>query len=382
MLRKKIWAAVCLTGFCVNISFALELQPGFNVQGRLTNADGSPRTESSVSMMFSVYKNSADETPVWVKTVDAPLTNGDFQVLLEGVGDGAWPSIENAVRDFPGAYVEIKVGEEAPMTPRLPLVKSAFTSTDRVFSNIDVLIHSETGNISLKTGDTEKVVVLNNGNVGIGTSSPDAKLTIAGGVKIVNGSEGDGKILTSDAVGNATWKPVPASGGSGGGSAGPNVVSDIHEDDNDGSGTDFCTNSEVVVAEIDAVKLTEGRPFVINAYASVELSGYDFGASGQTTAAASPWVTMYIKKDELIALSPQYNWSGAYTSHQSGQTTGGVTVDYGFTPSIVYSGVATDGDPHKYTLVLHTQGLCGTSSNRRFNGSAFYYARGMVITGY
>lgn len=55
-----------------------------------------------------------------------------------------------------------------------------------------------------------------NGNIGIGTSTPSAKLDIAGNLKIVDGTQGSGKVLTSDANGLASWQ-MP-SGGSGGSS--------------------------------------------------------------------------------------------------------------------------------------------------------------------
>jgi hypothetical protein len=46
------------------------------------------------------------------------------------------------------------------------------------------------------------------GNIGIGTTTPDTKLHIAGAVKIVDGSQAAGKILTSDANGLASWQPA------------------------------------------------------------------------------------------------------------------------------------------------------------------------------
>lgn len=48
------------------------------------------------------------------------------------------------------------------------------------------------------------------GNVGIGTETPFAKLDVDGQVRIRGGNPGEGKVLTSDAAGRASWEPVPA----------------------------------------------------------------------------------------------------------------------------------------------------------------------------
>jgi hypothetical protein len=50
------------------------------------------------------------------------------------------------------------------------------------------------------------LVLGNNVNVGIGTSSPAAKLDVEGAVKIADGTQGNGKVLVSDSVGNASWQ--------------------------------------------------------------------------------------------------------------------------------------------------------------------------------
>lgn len=55
---------------------------------------------------------------------------------------------------------------------------------------------------------TKLVTVLNNGNVGIGTENPSQKLDVVGKVKITDGTQGIGKVLTSDANGNASWQNV------------------------------------------------------------------------------------------------------------------------------------------------------------------------------
>ena len=70
-------------------------------------------------------------------------------------------------------------------------------------SNVNLNLNGKgTGNILLATRD--------NGNVGIGTTNPTTKLDIAGSVKITDGTQGNNKVLTSDANGVATWKDLPA----------------------------------------------------------------------------------------------------------------------------------------------------------------------------
>ena len=76
------------------------------------------------------------------------------------------------------------------------------------------------GNFLFKNKDsgantiTEKMRLTTGGNLGIGVPDPDAKLEVAGQVKITGGSPGADKVLTSDADGLATWEE--ASGGGGG----------------------------------------------------------------------------------------------------------------------------------------------------------------------
>lgn len=49
------------------------------------------------------------------------------------------------------------------------------------------------------------------GDVGIGTTSPSEKLHVAGSIRMVDGTQGTDKVLTSDANGVASWK-TPSSG--------------------------------------------------------------------------------------------------------------------------------------------------------------------------
>ena len=60
-----------------------------------------------------------------------------------------------------------------------------------------------------------KLIVTNNGNIGIGTTSPATTLDINGQIKISGGSPGEGRILTSDANGLASWQISQSLDGSG-----------------------------------------------------------------------------------------------------------------------------------------------------------------------
>jgi hypothetical protein len=66
----------------------------------------------------------------------------------------------------------------------------------------------------LKTNNTEWMRILTGGNVGIGTTTPAAKLEIDGAsnstIKIVDGNQAAGKVLTSDATGQGSWQNNPA----------------------------------------------------------------------------------------------------------------------------------------------------------------------------
>ncbi len=62
-----------------------------------------------------------------------------------------------------------------------------------------------------EAGGAERMRIVGaNGNVGINTTAPTEKLELQGSVKIVDGSEGAGKVLTSDASGKGTWQSPSA----------------------------------------------------------------------------------------------------------------------------------------------------------------------------
>ncbi|NDW09611.1 hypothetical protein D0T56_08115 [Dysgonomonas sp. 520] len=67
-------------------------------------------------------------------------------------------------------------------------------------------------NTNGNTNIADDIVVKANGNVGIGTNDPQTKVDIrsttqGGGFRLQDGTQGTNRTLTSDANGNASWKP-------------------------------------------------------------------------------------------------------------------------------------------------------------------------------
>lgn len=81
---------------------------------------------------------------------------------------------------------------------------------------IEMATYGDNGDITISTNGLSSDILLNpdstNKNVGIGTYEPTTKLHInsasSPGLRIVDGTQKDGYVLTSDANGNSSWKPA------------------------------------------------------------------------------------------------------------------------------------------------------------------------------
>lgn len=75
--------------------------------------------------------------------------------------------------------------------------------------------NAKVGGLSLNSGGAINGLIVRNGNVGIGPATNLlAKLDVQGTIRIADGTQGAGKVLTSDANGVASWSSAPASSSS------------------------------------------------------------------------------------------------------------------------------------------------------------------------
>ncbi|WP_114820261.1 hypothetical protein [Chryseobacterium sp. KLBC 52] len=98
-----------------------------------------------------------------------------------------------------------------PSTSETGLSGASITGIDRDAANSYAGLQFSTRNA---TDYAARLTIKSSGNVGIGTTNPTNKLQIesgtSGALKIVDGTQGTDKVLTSDANGVATWKVLPA----------------------------------------------------------------------------------------------------------------------------------------------------------------------------
>jgi hypothetical protein len=112
------------------------------------------------------------------------------------------------------------------------------------------------------TNRSDALVVLKSGNVGIGTSEPEAELHVAGNFRLEDGTQSAGKILMSDSEGNASWADLDLFGNN-------TITVDAS------GGGNYLTISEA----LNAVNPTQENPVTIlikpgNYFEAVELKSY------------------------------------------------------------------------------------------------------------
>ncbi|NHZ85854.1 MAG: hypothetical protein GWP19_08230, partial [Planctomycetia bacterium] len=147
--------------------------------------------------------------------------DGRYTLGRDGLADDNTTAISTSVQGtatvswnkFSTDYGYIQLGPANKYFAHIYTDQKRFIFNKPIYSMDGSFASYNNSNLTLRNNGSARLTILNsNGNVGIGTTNPNAKLEVAGQVKIRGGSPGAGKVLTSDATGLATWQ-TPAAGG-------------------------------------------------------------------------------------------------------------------------------------------------------------------------
>jgi hypothetical protein len=175
-----IGALACII-WCVPLSVFLttlvsaQVPQMINYQGKLTTNTGAP-VNDTLQMVFTIYSDSGGTNPLWTETQSAVLVEkGVFNVLL-----GSVDSIPYSVFDGSIRYLGVKIGDDPEITPRKLMVSVGYAFHS---STADTAKYSMPDADWTIVGDT---IYHLNGNVGIGTTSPQAKVTVVDSKQVIN----------------------------------------------------------------------------------------------------------------------------------------------------------------------------------------------------
>lgn len=165
-------------------------------QGRLI--DSNQPADGLYDLQFKLYDSDADgnKTGGDVNSPETQVNDGYFTVELDfndtNAFNGSARWLDIGVRpgelEDPNVYTVLSPRQEITPTPYALYAKNGGGAGDSLWQLNGTSIY------------------YNNGDVGIGTTSPAAKLNVVGQVKITGGSPAAGKVLTSDSNGLATWQ--------------------------------------------------------------------------------------------------------------------------------------------------------------------------------
>lgn len=107
-----------------------EVPSSINFQGRLTDSAGNS-LNGTQSIVFSAWDAVSGGSQLWSETQSVTLSSGIYNVSL-----GSITALSTAVFATPNAWLQIKVGADAAMTPRVKFQSVPYAFTAQLASSI------------------------------------------------------------------------------------------------------------------------------------------------------------------------------------------------------------------------------------------------------
>lgn len=223
------------------------------------------------------------------------------------------------------------------------------TSTPQGVFHVDAAKNTIVGSSS--TNFSDDIVVTNTGNVGIGTLSPTTKLEInsdtAGAIKIVDGTQGVGKVLVSDATGVGTWQTLPVFKYVVNGNFGSSTTVT-----SDNTATQYKSSNAHIV-------LNKGR-WLVNVGLSISLNTVD-----ATTNINPYWLQLYLSDITTNVTNTLFSYTGTSPNNFGGNMIRSNTQNFNFINGFNIIDVPNDNT----TIYLLIQNINKDSSGNNVNWS-------------
>lgn len=209
-MKSRVIISAVVFFFVLSFSYAYaEVPKMINYQGKITTPQGALISDT-FSMVFSIYADSTGGTPLWTETQPSvKVEYGVFSVLLGSVNP-----IPASVFDGNTRYLGLKVGNDNEMIPRKAIVSVGYAYHSGTADTAHFAMPDADWTI---VGDT---IYHLNGNVGIGTRTPEASLHLEGdGLRLSYQSLAPAKIYVGSDMAYANNFCLAHEGSSGSGRA-------------------------------------------------------------------------------------------------------------------------------------------------------------------
>lgn len=199
--------SVCVV--CCLLSFGMWILPvssshaavpdSINYQGKLTRAGGGP-VNGNYDLTFSIYPDDLGSSAEWTETQpQVEVEHGVFSVLLGSVN-----SIPASIFDGSVKYLGVTVQDDPEMTPLKPMVTTSYA-----FHSLEADTAKYARSAPVVPDDDWTIdgdnIYHEQGRVGIGTTTPDRQLDIAG-------HSGRLRVLGNEAIAEVTLETLGAGG--------------------------------------------------------------------------------------------------------------------------------------------------------------------------
>ena len=184
MCRRYPFMMIGFMVLMVGLSAHAEIPRAINCQGRLTDAVGIPVADGTYDVVFNIYSDSTGGSLEWGEIHTVTTVDGLFTVRLGQHSE----LMETLFEDHPDLFIGMGISGQPEMPDRIRITSNAFSYH---------ALHAEIAEYALNAiagggwKDDGTVVRLDAAadSVGIGTSTPTAKLHVEGDAVIINSPE-------------------------------------------------------------------------------------------------------------------------------------------------------------------------------------------------